>query len=199
MPSSGKPEFVHRIVPTWENAKAVQALTLQDVKAGGFPNPEQIANPANVRKVTDQLSKLVDYPERYSGYMLDGKLVAYLKQNEWLIGDELPFVGAAQKAALKAKYAFTKNASTGEWYIPGLVASDQLSPAQREDVLVDLLERALLDPETGEPRVVNIVVHDHDPLLRIIPRYGFVQVGKRGDAAGAEGLKQPRFQRKVSR
>ena len=202
MPSSPNLQFVETFDSTWDVAVDFQELTLQDLKAGGFPNPQEDADPANAGLVDVQQRKLRANPEYYSGFMLNGKVVACLKQNEWRIRDELPFARFFRRLVLLVKYLLTKNPSTGQWGILGLVASDQLSPAEREKVLVELLERALLDPKTGEPRIVNIVVHDHDPLLGIIPRYGFVQVGKRGYAAGTKGLKQlkqPRFQRRVSR
>jgi hypothetical protein len=188
-------EFIETIEPTFENAIAVQVLTLQDIKHGGFQKPLELADPSNSDMVATQQQKLHDHPERYSGYTRDGQLVAYIKQNDWFAGDELPFATGARAVELKASRALHLDPSTGQWGVFGLVASDNLDKDDRESVLLDLLQRSFADPRSGESRTVNIVIHEHDPLLEIAVHYGFVPVGKLGEAAGAPGLMQQRYQR----
>jgi hypothetical protein len=189
--------FLRNIEPTWENAVIIQELTFQDVIAGKFPNPESIADPANEKMVSLQQQKLRDFPERYSGYAYDGKLVAYIKHHDWLVSQELDFATGAYTVALKAIRALRMNPSTGQWGISGLVASDELPEAKRNSILADLLQLSFVDPHTGRGRSVNVVVHEHDPLLNIILGFGFVEVGEPKEVKGAPGLKQKRYQSKV--
>jgi hypothetical protein len=195
MPSSQGLEFVETIEPTLENATAIQRLTLQDATLGGFKNPTELADPSNPDMVAAQQQRLRDYPERYCGYVRDGKLIAYMKQNDWMIGDELPFTTGVQAARLKARRALHLDPSTGEWGIFGLVASDELEERDRETVLIGLLQRSFSDPRSWETRTVNIVIHENDPVLRIARYHGFGPVGELGEAAGAPGLIQRRYQR----
>lgn len=188
-------EFIGTIEPTRENAQAIQRLTLQDLKVGGFEKPLDLADPSNEYRVAAQQQKLRDYPERYSGYARRGKLVAYIKQNDWLVGDELPFATGVRAATLKVRRAFHMNPLTGQWGVFGLVASDNLGFAEHRGVLDHLLQRSFVDPVSGKDRTVNVVIHDHDPLLEVALYHGFVPVGKRAEAAGAPGLKQQRYQR----
>lgn len=190
--------FIETIPPTRENAKAVQKLTLQDVLAGRFEEPRSLADPLNERMVTAQQKKLQDHPDRYSGYVQDGQLVAYIKQNNWLVGDELPFASGLRATALKALRALHPTSATGQWGIFGLVASDDLEVVEYTSALAGLLQRSFVDPRNGKPRTVNIVVHEHDPLLEIVELNGFVPLGELGEAAGAPGLKQQRYQRQAS-
>jgi len=196
MPSAEGLVFVETIEPTWDNAKAIQRLTLQDVYAGGFNQPLELANPDDDQKVALQQQKLRDHPERYSGYTLNGTLVAYMKQNKWLIGDELPFVTPRLKAHLLRLMAKIRRTSeTGQWGVFGLVASDELDRYQRRDALENLLKHSF----RGNLRTVNIVIHANDPVLPSALHFGFVAVGKFAEAAGASGLKQRRYQRTVSK
>ena len=190
-------EFVETIESWFGYAAAVQQMTLQDAETGGFKKPLRLADPDSITKVIDQQQRLRDHPERYCGYTRDGELVAYMKQNDWLVGDELPFAPWPRAIVLRAGRALGRSNSTGQWGVLGLVASNHLSRDKRESVLTDLLQRSFRDSR-GRPRTVNIVIHAHDPLLYIAPRYGFVPVGRPGQAAGAPGLKQQRYQRLAS-
>ncbi len=191
-------EYIETIEPTFDNARAIQELTLQDVRVGRFSEPLKLADPANTEMVAIQQQKLRDHPERYSGYVKDGQLVAYIKQNHWTIADELPFVSGRPAAALRFTRALRLNPSFGQWGIFGLVASEDLPAGERQGVLTSLLRSTFTDPQTGKPRKVNVVIHDNDPLLSIAERYGFVKYGKKAPAAGAPGLDQFRYQRLAS-
>lgn len=199
MTTSSDFTFAEVIEPTRENAAAVKRLTLQDLIAGEFPNALELADPSNRKQVRDQRKRLRKHPERYSGYFKGDELVAYIKQNEWRVADELPFVFGEQYDELKALYDHNKAASTGQWGVFGLVVSDKLDKESRDELLTLLLEESLTDPKTGKTRTtVNIVLHANDPLLEIVSHYGFDPVGRLGEAAGAPGILQPRYQRSVS-
>lgn len=198
MSASNGLEYIEMIKPTFENAKAIQKLTLQDVEAGGFENPLELADPFNTDKVISQRQKLRDHPERYSGYVRDGRLVAYIKQNDWTITDELPFASRSRAVAIRASLGLHMSPSTGQWGVFGLVASNDLNDEEREMVLRELLRSSFVDPRTSEPRTVNIAIHERDPLFKIAVRLGFKAVGEIAEAAGAPGLMQQRYQRSAS-
>jgi hypothetical protein len=195
MPSSYDLKYVKSIDQLFENARIIQKLTLQDLVAGGFKNPLDIANPDNPVMVAKQLQKLRNYPERYSGYTRNGELVAYMKQNDWEAGDELSFTTGINAAMLKASQALHMNPLSGQWGVLGLVAFDELDKNERDNALIGLLRRSFTDLRTGRPRIVNIVLHENDPVLSIAPRLGFVPVGVPGEASGAPGKIQQRYQR----
>lgn len=191
--------YVEEIEPTLENAREMKRLTLQDVLVGGFPKPLELADPTDDQQVRDQRQKLLDHPERYSGYAQNGKLVAYMKQNTWFVDDATPFAMGWREFVLKAFGAIGFNPSTGQWAVFGLVASEELGRSVQEEVLVDLLRRSFNDPRSGRARTVNIVLHKNDPLLSVMKSLDFLPKGKLGEAAGAPGLKQRRFQRPAVR
>jgi hypothetical protein len=186
-------EFHQTIEATERNAVAIQRLTLQDVIAGGFEEPNKLADPSNPKMVETQLQKLRAHPERYSGYSIHGELVAYLKHGEWRVQDELPFVTVPMSVAYQAGWQF-KN----QWGVFGLVVSDGLADAQRDVVLSSLLQLAIDSSVNAGARMVNIVIHDHDPVLTLAVRNGFMPVGKPAEAEGAPGLLQRRYQRLAS-
>lgn len=192
-------KFEKTIDATRQNAEAIQRLTLQDVIAGGFRNPRELADPDNPELVTRQQSRLNNHPERYSGYTRNGELVAYMKQNEWTLPDELPFSGIVHRVALKLRKELNLDMGswTGEWGVFGLVAADSLAAWESNQLLLNLLRRTYFDAK-GQPQVVNIVLHDNDPLNGHIRREGFVVKGKPGQAAGAPGLEQLRYRRPAS-
>jgi hypothetical protein len=176
----------------------MQQLTLQDVMAGEFKDPYLLANPLSHDMIATQQQKLFSHPERYSGYLLDGKLVAYAKQGEWKIGDELPFASGLYALLLRVRQALGVNLSLHQRGVFGLVASKELNESDQRYVLADLLRRSLRSRRTAEyHQVINIVLHENDPLLEIATDFGFKAVGKQGDAAGAPGLKQQRYQRRA--
>ncbi len=123
-------EFISQVQPNEADAQAIQALTLQDVIAGGFKNPTDMANPNDPAKVSVQLNKLSQFPERYAAYKNEnGVLVAYIKSNEWLAGDEAPFVtnSFARKALLLTSKIRSGSLQPKEHGVFGLVGSDSLS------------------------------------------------------------------------
>ncbi|MDB5181139.1 MAG: hypothetical protein JWO54_902 [Candidatus Saccharibacteria bacterium] len=175
--------FVPVISQTFKTAKGVESLKLQDRVAAGFKNPLEDADPSNTKLVLKQLWRHIRHPERYSGYTLNGQLIAFMVQNYWSAGDEEPYKGPEP---------------INQWGIFGLVASDELDKDIREYVLESLLVYSFKDPESGEPRTVNISIYEQDPLLKIALRHGFVPVGEKAEAAGAPGLLQHRYQRPAS-
>ena len=189
-------EFVSPVQPTFGNAKAIQSLTLQDLKAGKFDNPTSLANPDELSKVLAQEGKLAEYPDRYNGYAHeDGSLVAFSKTNEWFAGDEAPFIDSiiARKALVARSKLRGGSLSPKEYGIFGLVASDELPSNDRNDILHDLLNRALGEAAMQTMLNVNIVLHEFDPVLNIARDLGFKPKGS-GEAAGAPGLFQHRYQ-----
>jgi len=174
MSTSNGLKFVETIKPSWANAFVVQCLTLQDVIAGGFPNPRDMADPQNYVKVFDQMLKMLRHPERYAGYTLDGDLVAYIKL--------MPSPSAGSEPA-------------DEWAIMGLVASDKLDANRRESALVGLLQHAIMDRRSGKSRTVTVPIHKHDPLLEIALNKGFMPVGVPAEQDGAPGLDQQVYRR----
>lgn len=198
MEPSSSLEYIETIEPTLENAKTVVLLTLQDLVMGGFNDPLSLANPSNPVMITAQQKKLHDHPERYSGFIRDGNLVAYMKQNDWTTYDEFPFAPWSDVLDLLLQRVFRMDPYTGMWGVFGLVASDTLSKSDRDMVLTTLLESSFGTRPSGKERIDNIVLHKNDPLLEIVPRYGFVPYGRLGQASGAPGAKQRRFRRLIS-
>lgn len=186
-------EYVE-IEPTIRNAIAVQALTYDDLCTRGF-DPRLLADPLNADMLEVQVQKLQEHPERYIGVMYDGQLVAFIKENWWLISDELPFVSGPRALWLKARRAFRQSRLFGRpWGIFGLVVSAGLDYDIREEILTSLLQRSL---ENAGPRAVYIVVapHMHSMLPRVLQANGFIPVGEPGEAAGAPGIVQQRYRR----
>jgi len=193
-------DYVPRIDATEANAIALQFLTLQDVQAGGFINPTEIADPENPDKVQTQLDKLTDFPEHYSGYQQEnGLVVAYMKSKEWLVGDELPFIeNAFARRALQVVGHMRSGSMYPKAYgVFGLVADDSLKESDQEDMLYSLLKGSVNQGLAAHARNINIVLHDNDPVLPIADDLGFKPIGERGEAAGAPGLKQQRYQREL--
>jgi hypothetical protein len=183
MPFLKGPKYVRWILPTLRKARDVKILTLQDVEAGKFRNPRAIADPSNPEEVRDQRLKMLRHPWRYSGYVYDGRVVAYLVENWWIDSDK-------------------ESRETGElgglWGITGLVASDRLRNDVRERILTDLLRRAVLRARKINARTVVVFIHDYDPLLNIARNYGFVAVGEKAEVSGAPGLKQQRYELRIA-
>jgi hypothetical protein len=188
-------EFVETIEATMENAKSIVSLVRQDAKAGNMEVLYESANPDDHSAVSVQHYKLYTHPERYSGYTKDGQLVAFIKQHRWTTDNELPFAKGGRKIALTIKKMLRLYSETDQWFVSGLVVSDRLEPYERNPLLKELLRKSFMDSDNGKGMVVNIILHDSDPLLDIAPKLGFVQIGKRGVAPGAPGVKQRLFQR----
>ena len=192
-------EFVSPILPNFENAKAIQSLTLQDLKAGKFNDPTTIANPDEHSKIEAQTDKLARYPDRYSGYTHeDGSLVAYSKTNEWLAGDEASFIDniIARKALVAKSKLRGGSLSPKQFGIFGLVVSDQLPVVDQHEIIHDLLSRAIGRATLNSASVLNIVLHEYDPVKDIAIDLGFTPTGS-AVASGAPGLVQQRYQRSV--
>jgi len=176
--------YVERIKPRLKHVIAVQRLTLEDAVLGGFEKPSRVANPESVSKLFRQWMQLLRNPENYSGYLLDGRLVGFIKQNYANAADRVPS---------------HKDEPDNEWAIFGLVASHHLFEEQKEAILVGLLLRTFENRATGEPQAVNVAIHERDPLLPIALRYGFVPVGELAEVPGAPGLEQQYYRRPASK
>jgi len=188
--------FVENIEPTHENADAMVHLTLEDLIRGGFKNPLSLADPSNPAHVELQLQRLRNHPERYCGYMLDGKLVAYMKHNHWRLADERPFALGLQALALLVFRLLRIDPYEGRWWgVFGLVVSNDIATVDRDKMLLSLLHYSMKDPRTRELRTVNIVTNYNDPVYPLLLPNGFISWGKTAEAAGAPGLKQRRYRR----
>lgn len=179
------------IEPTIRTARAVQRLTLQDVRAGEFPHPEQLANPDNPRMVARQLQKLRAHPERYDGAFDGGVLQGYMKTAEWTLDDELPFANEVTRDRLHELRAdgvhFDPARTLG---IFGLVVSNRLERAAREETIHSFLDIAADKARALSLLSVKIVLHDHDPVQAVAREQGYEFTGRAGEAAGAPGLTQ---------
>jgi hypothetical protein len=189
-------EFVETIEPTTENAKAIVSLVRQDAKAGHMTELCEYANPEDPDIIEEQLSKMIKDPKSYCGYTKDGQLVAFIRQLELLNGSVLPYAVGGDWIVLMVKKLLRLSPRTGQLFISGLVASEELEPEERVHALRQLLQKSF----TGERKnkVVNIVLHDSDPLLDIAPKLGFDQFGKRGEDPAIPGVKQRMFRRPVA-
>lgn len=192
--ASKRLDFIEVIEPSRVNAVEIQKLSLQDLKAGGFPAPHRLANPYNLQKLLKQQRRLRMYPQYYSGYVVDGQLIAFIKQKDWTESDERPFVLEAEAVKLASVSSQGFSPPTGDWGIFGLVAYNGLDDELRDLVLEGLLLTSFKDAD-GKSRTVNAPIHENDPLLPIAIRHGFVPVGPMGKADGAPGLLQQRYQR----
>jgi hypothetical protein len=194
-------EFVKRIEPTTLNAIIIQELILQDLCANTlFEAPRALADPQNPDMVEAQRKRLLKNPERYCGVVTrNGLLIAFMKATDWLIDDESPFVSGPRGFWLRTCRVFRRSHLLGRPRgVFGLVVSEGLGEEERDSVFAYLLERSFLDAH-GRPRTVNIVVsHVYEWPLRILRTYGFKQVGKPGEAAGASGVRQWRYRRRAS-
>jgi hypothetical protein len=193
-------EFVSPIPPTRENAASVQRLTLRDVENSGFDNPTRLADPTNVANVSEQLRRLSDQPEQYSGYRHEsGLLVAYVKSGEWRVGDELPFVEStfARRALQVAGKLRGNSLNPREHGIFGLVVDESLDEANHEAITRRLLEWSIGQAAVKSAVVVNIVLNERDPVTRVAQDVGFIPQGPFAEAAGAPGLLQQRYRRAI--
>lgn len=196
MPLPNGFEFIERIEPTRELAKAMQRLTLDDLRDGTFDSPTQLADPKSPSKIGAQMRKLRTYPEQYCGVVHDGGLVAFMKTADWLIQDEIPFVASGQAFRLKTQRVLRRS------YLPdrpfgvfALVVANNLSEVAEMSIFASLLGYSL---DQARGRVVNIVVpraHKRMGLAEALDYHGFCQVGRQGEAVGAPGVKQVRYQR----
>lgn len=196
-------EYTPQIEATEENARAIQALTLQDVVAGGFENPTSLANPNDHDQVWEQLMRLRRRPELYSAYMHQesGLLVAYEKSGKWRAGDERPFADEnilAQMSLMYAKMLRSGSLKPNAYGVFGLVADKELAPDVRDEILNRMLVKTMGRAAAESAAVVNMVLHNQDPALHVATDLGFIPVGRRGEAAGAPGLMQQRYQRPVT-
>lgn len=188
--------LVSKVPPTINSARSVQELLLQDLLAADSPHPEEQANPRAHHMVRDQLDRMRAQPERYSGYMSNGRLVALLIHGNWLIEDELPFAVGVRAINLRTRQILRRDPHTGQWGISSLIASIALNDAVRQAMLTNLLTYGMHDKE-GRPRTTNIVLHSSSPLQKIIPGYGFRLTGKPGEVAGVPGVQHRLYRRLV--
>lgn len=202
MDKTGAFKFTSDIARTNENAKAIQRLVLQDVNTAGFLNPTELANPEDDKKVGAQIEKLTKHPENYCGYQnKNGSLVAFMKTGEWLTDDELPFVKSKiGRIALKTTRALRSDSLNPKQFgVFGLVVDYSLEKETRNELLRDLLNRSIGKAVLHSMNLVNIVIHDKDPLLPIANEVGFRPIGPKGIATGAPGLIQQRYQYEVKK
>jgi hypothetical protein len=186
-------EFFETIEPTTENAKAIVSLVRQDAKAGHMTELYEYANSENPDRIDEQLGKMIKDPKSYSGYIKDGQLVAFMKQTELLTGNVLPYAVGGHWIVMMIKKRLRRSPRTGQLFITGLVVSEELEPEERVHALKQLLQKSFTGGRKN--KVVNIVLHDSDPLLDIAPKLGFKQFGKKGDDPAVPGVKQRLFRR----
>lgn len=188
-------EFISRIPPNETSARAIQFLTLQDIVAGGFENPTHLADPDDPVKVSRQLARLSQFPEQYSAYNNEeGILIAYMRSNEWFVGDEAPFIaGLSRRALLLASRLRGASLRPEEYGVFGLVASNSLGPNEHYKILHNLLSLSIEKAASQSTAAVNIVLHDRDPVVPVARDLGFRPSGASGVAAGAPGLVQRRY------
>jgi hypothetical protein len=79
-----------------------------------------------------------------------------------------------------------------------LVASESLPGQERDEVLHDLLVRSIGRAADESASVINIVTNNQDPAIYTVEDLGFLPKGPAGEAAGAPGLIQQRYQRPVA-
>lgn len=191
-------EYLPRIDAEKDNAVTLQALTLQDVTLGGFEDPLSIANPANRKLIKTQLGKLKNNPTAYTGYRQEnGLIVAYMKAQEWFTGDEVPFIEdeIARQALIAAGKSRGGSMEPKAYGVFGLVVDRTIEQEAQSEIFYDLLTRSIGQAAVHSAELVNIVIHDKDPVLPIALDLGFQAVGTPGNAAGAPGLLQQRYQR----
>ena len=189
-------KLVEEIDPSRENAFAIQRLVLQDAKNAEFKDPYKVANPGDRKRVSVQLDKLLAHPERYSGVVQGEKLVAYMKHAPWYTGDERPFATGLLALECHARHLVHRHRPMDEWGVFGLVASTDLRIEARDAALSELLQHSFRDP-WGAEKTTNVIIHAHDPLLRIAEDLGFARRGRKGRATGAPGLMQLRYKRPI--
>jgi len=172
-----------------DDARIIQALTLQDVEAGQFPNPKRIANPDNFFKVRAQKQRLRANGENYLGAYIDGRLEAYMKTGSWRIADQLPFSLFEEKELLEEQYAKgARELQPLKLGIFGLVVSNRLEAELQFDVADHLLDVATDRAFEAGRVAVNIVFHDHDPIEPVAFANGFVATNRVGGANGVHGV-----------
>ena len=194
-------KYLPQLPETEASARSVEALILQDKTLAGFENPILKNNPDNAECVENRLVRIEDNPQNFSGYsrVSDGEVVAFMAGAEWLYGDEAPFIKnpLARTAMVLAAKRRGNSLKPKAYGVHGLVAAETLEPSDRDEILEKLLMSSLGRAAAQSAALVNIVIHDRDPLLPIAQDNGFRPVGPLGHAAGAEGILQQRYQRPV--
>ncbi len=192
-------EYLPRLPVMKETAHAIQQLTLQDVVNGGFENPRELADPDSREKVDEQLHKILNFPENYSGFRQEnGLIVAYMKSKEWTFDDEDPFAVYSSELSRKGLKLMSKlrggSIKPKAYGIFGLVVNDELEDGDRNEIVENLLHGAIYRAVGHSALRVNIVLHDNDPVLPIAEEFHFRPVGEKAEASGAPGLLQQRYQ-----
>ena len=185
-------EFIIGSIPP-EKARSVVRLTSQDVTAGEFENPLDIANENDPARVEWQEGNLRANPQMYAGLYEDGdeldpELLGYMKSNFWKYGDQAGFMNPVEKFALRAarKLRLGGNAIIS-WGVLGLVVNDQLDTESRDRGARELLSLADAQAYGHELDKVRIVLHDNDPLQEAVSLHGYRPI-RRGRAAGVPGV-----------
>ena len=173
------------------NAFTAQALSRQDVEQAGHPNPEEIADPYNVRLVLRGRRRMIRAPENYTGVYDNGRMVAFLKTGDWNIPDELPFSTEDERTALEALaedgFVTTPQEKLG---IFGLVIVNTLP----QDAQFEIADR-LLDIATDRglhlgKSAINITFHEKDTVTAVAKEHGFAFTGRIGQPNGVPGIDQ---------
>ena len=173
-------------------------MTLQDLTLAGLKKPTDLANPEDPAMVDLQRERLEQFPDRYAGYQQEnGLIVAYIKTNEWLYGDEAPFIeNAFSRQALRVASKLRGGSLNPKAYgVFGLVADESLERKAQNEIRGELLQYSIQQALAHSAMTLNIVIHGKDPLLTNARDLAFEPVGIRSEAAGAPGLIQQRYQR----
>lgn len=170
------------------DAEAVQFMTWLDLEAGQHPDPLSVANPDNPQLVQAQLDRQTAHPERYRGsYDEQGKLVGYIKVDNWYYGLEVPFAGMVERQLLLArKFATRSHVLPGNPLgIMGLVADPRLderyNEAEVDTMLIRLVDYAIEVAESGDnAREIKVPHYPGDRAIKATTAQGFESSGKTG-------------------
>lgn len=190
-------------VPTTEEAsRTAQGLILRDFERAGHPDPTSQANPNNPGKVKTQQNRIITNPERYSGFqqLSNAELVAFMKTNEWRSADEAPYPESfTERTRYSVASKLGKHTLEPKAFgVLALVVNEEVQESDQEIMVRTLLTDALTRGALQAAKVINIPIHDHDPIvLDVALDMGFERVGRKAEAAGAPGFKQFRYQREI--
>lgn len=168
------------IEATEKNADSIIQLVKSDLQRAGLTTDEIIkyTNP-NIKTQTERLSR---NPERYVGvFALVGALASeelsgFMKFNDWLNGDQMPFETRLKRLQLKMGGAYLDGMPQG---IHGLVVEDTLDNGVEAIRL--LTDEAV---KLAQGREIRIALYPGDPAEPVLGDYGFNPTGKFGELSG---------------
>lgn len=193
----------HSIDANFRNAAVIRDLIYQDKMLAGYPKLATNLELINPRRYFQQWARLDRHADRYHGAFMGSSeyspLVGFMKYNQWRVFDQLPYAVDEEEVETLNDLA-SKNHHQLEpptYGIFGLVALDSLPEALQEEVAYTFIHKALATAAfyNGDDSMVNIVIHEHDPVLSVATEMGFQGTGRWGEPAGAPGLKQQLYQR----